>query len=101
MNYRGFFKDHLKQFINEPHPHLSEASGVIVPRLRYGRANGEFDPSIADSEMIYGASDGIIMLFTVVAGIVGAALNSVIVPVSSVETTSRAALPNAIREGVQ
>ncbi|MFC7139935.1 MaoC/PaaZ C-terminal domain-containing protein [Halosimplex aquaticum] len=49
---RDFFDEHPKRFVDEPHPHLSEASGVTVPRLHYGRAGGEFDLSIADPESL-------------------------------------------------
>lgn len=49
---RDFFEAHPARFVDEPHPHLSDASGVTVPRLPYGRAGGTFDLSIADPESL-------------------------------------------------
>lgn len=49
---RDFFAEHPARFVEEPHPHLSERSGVRVARLPYGRAGGEFDLSIADPESL-------------------------------------------------
>ncbi|MDS0474628.1 MaoC/PaaZ C-terminal domain-containing protein [Natrinema sp. 1APR25-10V2] len=45
---QDFFEEHPKRFLDEPHPHLSEASSVPIPRLPYGRAGGEFDLFIAE-----------------------------------------------------
>lgn len=49
---RDFFGEHPKRFIDGSQPHLSEASGVTVPRLHYGRAVGEFNLTVADQELL-------------------------------------------------
>ncbi|MDF9748099.1 YHS domain-containing protein [Haloarcula sp. S1AR25-5A] len=49
---RDFFEEHPKRFVDEPRPHLCDASGVMVPRLHYGRAVGEFNLTVADPELL-------------------------------------------------
>ncbi|WP_254546970.1 MaoC/PaaZ C-terminal domain-containing protein [Halomarina pelagica] len=36
------------EYVETPHPHLTEVLGVAVPRLPYGRAKGEFDVEIRE-----------------------------------------------------
>lgn len=49
---RDFFDAHPSRFVDEPHPHLSQADGVSVPRIPYGRAGGEFDLDITDPDSL-------------------------------------------------
>jgi YHS domain-containing protein len=52
IDCRDFFGEHPKRFVDEPRPHLCDASGVMIPRLHYGRAVGEFDLTVAGPESL-------------------------------------------------
>lgn len=55
---RALFDGTPRKYVDTPHPHLVEAAGVVLPRLPYGRAKGEFDLSIADPTAL-GAGDSV------------------------------------------
>lgn len=49
---REAFERNPSRYLDESHPHLSEAQGLTVPRLSPGRAEGEFDIEIEDPDAI-------------------------------------------------